>query len=506
MTTLRLILGDQLSHTISSLEGLDIQNDIVLMCELIEEATYVKHHKKKIALFFSAMRHFAEELQHKNINVLYKKLNDIDNQGSFEKQVSMVINHYKITNVIVTEPGEHRILSQFQNWSKTLGINVDIRDDNRFICSINHFKSWAKNRKTLRLEQFYRQQRQSNNILMQGNMPVGNEWNFDKENRKKAPECINIIPALTFQPDKITQEVIDLVNYNFSDHLGDLEPFNFAINRTQALQQLNHFIQHRLAQFGDYQDAMLHDEPDMFHSLLSPYLNIGLLNPRECISAAEQAYLADKAPINSVEAFIRQILGWREFVRGIYWLLMPDYESNNFFNANNQLPDFFWTGNTEMNCIKQSIKATFKHANAHHIQRLMVLGNFLLLTEASPNAVNEWYMIVYADAIQWVELPNVTGMALFADGGVFASKPYIASGAYINKMSNYCTHCRFNVKQKTGDDACPFNYLYWNFLIKNRSLLSCNNRMSLIYKVLDRFSQDIKSSMSQKAQQYLENL
>ena len=296
--------------------------------------------------------------------------------------------------------------------------------------------------------------------------------------------------------------VLDMAN----NHFGDLEPFYFAVTRQQALSALQQFISQRLHNFGDYQDAMLQDEPWMFHSHLSFYLNCGLLLPMECVRAAEQAYYDDLAPLNAVEGFVRQIIGWREYVRGIYWLKMPAYASANALGAKRPLPPLFWTGDTPMNCLKQCVKETRQHAYAHHIQRLMVLGNFALLAGLDPDAVNEWYTIVYADAYQWVELPNVTGMILFADGGVVSSKPYAASGAYINKMSNYCKGCRYQVSKKNGPDACPFNYLYWDFLLRNRQQLRSNHRLGMIYKTLERMSQEKIQAITDDSQAFFNAL
>ena len=306
--------------------------------------------------------------------------------------------------------------------------------------------------------------------------------------------------------DKVTREVIDLVSARFADHFGDLEPFYLAVTRKQALQVLEQFIQQRLPYFGDYQDAMIEGEPWMYHSHLSFYLNCGLLLPMECVRAAEQAYYQGKAPLNAVEGFIRQIIGWREFVRGIYWLTMPKYADKNFFSATRDLPEFYWGGNTKMNCLQQCVSETRAHAYAHHIQRLMVLGNFALLAGISPKHVNEWFLIVYADAYEWVELPNVTGMALFADGGYLASKPYAAGGAYINKMSNYCRQCQYKVSKKNGPDACPFNYLYWHFLIQHREKLQSNPRIAMMYQTYDRMDENKKAHIHSDSELFLNNL
>ena len=487
MTTLRLILGDQLSHSISSLEGYEKDSDVIFMCEVVEEATYVKHHKKKIAFLFSAMRHFAQELEEQGYNIVYTKLDDPDNAGSFTKELKRAIQKYQPTNLIVTQPGEYRVWHMMQSWEDIFGMPVDIRPDTRFLCSQEEFSGWTKDRKQLRMEYFYREMRRKYDILMDGDAPIGGQWNYDSENRKPPKKGLDVPKTYTSAPDDITQEVLDLVSSRFSGHFGDLEPFHFAVTRGQALTALQQFIEQRLMSFGDYQDAMIEGEPWMYHSHLSFYLNCGLLLPMECIHAAEKAYHAGQAPLNAIEGFIRQILGWREYVRGIYWLKMPDYANQNFFNATIPLPDFYWTANTEMNCLKQCVQETKENAYAHHIQRLMVLGNFALLAGINPAHVNEWFMIVYADAYEWVELPNVSGMILFADGGYLASKPYAAGGSYINKMSDYCKNCRYKVTQKNGEDACPFNYLYWDFLDRNRDKLRDNHRIGMMYKTLTFF-------------------
>lgn len=486
MTTLRLILGDQLSTQISSLSDCDKDHDLIWMCEVWDEATYVKHHKKKIAFIFSAMRHFARELRDAGYNVHYTKLDDTDNAGCFTGEVTRAIKAHDIDQVVVTQPSEYRVLQDLQS----LKVDLEIREDDRFLCTPQAFADWADGRKQLRMEYFYREMRKTHNILMDGDQPEGGEWNYDSENRKPPKDGLTIPATYTAQIDDLTREVMDLVADRFDDHFGDLTPFYFAVTRDQALTALDKFIQERLVNFGDYQDAMVEGEAWMYHSHLSFYINCGLLLPLECVKKAQQAYYDGNAPLNAVEGFIRQIIGWREYVRGIYWLKMPDYARENFLNAQRPLPALYWGGQTQMNCLKQCVKETKENAYAHHIQRLMVLGNFALIAGLSPDEVNAWFMIVYADAYQWVELPNVTGMILFADGGALGSKPYAASGAYINKMSDYCKNCRYKVSKKNGPDACPFNYLYWDFLIRNHDHLRGNHRLGMIYKTLERMGEE----------------
>lgn len=506
MGALRLILGDQLSHDISSLQGCAPERDVILMCEVRAEATYVKHHQKKIAFVFSAMRHFGNELRQKGYRVDYVKLDDADNTGSFEGEVKRAVERHDPDTIIVTFPGEYRVLKDIRGWRRALDVEVEIRPDDRFLCSPEEFRAWADGRKQLRMEFFYRDMRRKHDILMHEGEPEGGRWNYDVENRKPPESGLKLPQSYKAKVDPATREVIKLVFEQFCDHFGDLEPFHFAVTRGQALYALQKFIDERLARFGDYQDAMVEGEPWMYHSHLSLYLNCGLLDPLEIVRKTEQAYYDGRAPLNAVEGFIRQIIGWREFVRGIYWLKMPQYANENFFKAKRKLPQLFWGGETHMNCLRQCVKETNENAYAHHIQRLMVLGNFALLAGVDPKAVNEWYLIVYADAYEWVEMPNVTGMILFADGGVLSSKPYAAGGNYINKMSNYCEKCFYSVSKKNGTGACPFNYLYWDFLIRNKDKLRNNPRLSLVYASVSRMGKEKAKAIQEDAERFLKTL
>jgi len=505
MSALRVILGDQLNQGISSLSDVDKEKDIILICEVWDEATSVKHHKKKIAFLFSAMRHFAEELREVGYTVTYVKLDDDNNTGSFVGEIERAKEAHDPDKVVITEPSEYRVLQMFRSLS--LDIPIDIRPDDRFLCTHQEFADWAKGRKQLRMEYFYREIRKKFGILLTGdNDPEGGQWNYDSENRKPPKEGLSVPDTYLSKPDAISQEVIDLVAEKFPDHFGDLDPFYFAVTREQALEALEKFIDERLVNFGDYQDAMVQGEPWMYHSHISFYINCGLLLPLECAQAAEQAYHNDRAPLNAVEGFIRQIIGWREYVRGIYWLKMPDYEVENFLNAKRALPDLYWGGPTKMNCLSQCVKETKENAYAHHIQRLMVLGNFALIAGLNPDEVNEWFLIVYADAYQWVELPNVTGMILFADGGVLASKPYAASASYINKMSDYCKGCSYKVSKKNGPEACPFNYLYWDFMIRNKSQLKKNPRLGMSYRTLERMGPEKEKAVKEDSTRFFKTL
>ena len=506
MAALRLILGDQLNEQISSLSDCDKQNDVVLIAEVREEATYVKHHKKKIVLLFSAMRHFANQLRDANFNVAYRYYDDEDNQGSLLNEVKLALQRHNLQHVVVTFPGEYRLLKSMQQWEQVLGVSVEIRPDDRFISTPEQFSKWADGRKQWRMEYFYRDMRRQTGLLMEGDQPIGGKWNFDHDNRKSMPSDVQPPKPYTVEPDETTQAVMKLVENTFPDHMGKATDFSYAVTRLQALEVAKQFIDQRLPNFGDYQDAMREGDVWLFHSHLSFYLNSGLLLPLEVMQMAEQAYFDNAAPLNAVEGFIRQILGWREYVRGFYWHCMPTLQHDNYFEHTRALPEFFWTAHTNMNCMRQCISDTKQHAYAHHIQRLMVIGNFSLLAGLDPVAVNEWYLLVYADAYEWVEMPNVSGMILFADGGKLASKPYVASGQYINRMSDYCKNCGYSVSKKTGPKACPFNYLYWDFLIKHQDKLAKNPRMALIYKSLGRMSEDNVAAMQEQAQALLSKL
>ena len=504
--SLVLLLGDQLTPSLSSLAAAECGRGVVLMVEVVEEATYVRHHKKKISFLFSAMRHFAEVLEGEGWQVDYVKLDDPDNRGSFTGELKRAIARHDPERVVITEPGEWRVRAAVESWSERFGLPVEILEDDRFLCSRTEFADWAEGRKQLRMEFFYREMRRKSGLLMDGEAPEGGRWNFDAENRKPAKTDLFMPKPAHSEPDETTREVLDLVAQRFPDHFGDLEPFWFAVTAEGAEAALAHFLQNALPSFGDYQDAMLADERFLYHSVLSLYINAGLLDPLEVCRRVEAEYRAGRAPLNAAEGFIRQIIGWREYVRGIYWLKMPDYVHENFFEAGRPLPDFYWTAETEMACIRAAVTQTKEEAYAHHIQRLMVTGNFALLAGIDPKAVHEWYLAVYADAYEWVEAPNTLGMALFADGGLLGSKPYAASGNYINKMSDYCSGCAYDVKRKTGEGACPFNALYWDFLARNEDKLRGNPRLAQIYRTWDRMADDKRADYRKSATAFLETL
>jgi deoxyribodipyrimidine photolyase-related protein len=501
-----VILGDQLSPRIAALRGADRSRDVVLLAEVRDEATYVRHHKKKIAFVFSAMRHFARELEEDGWTVEYVQFDHDDNRGSIAGEIERALSRLDFGSVVVTEPGEWRLSRALEALDKCLPVSIRVLDDDRFLCSTKEFSEWAEGRKQLRMEHFYRKMRRKTGLLMDGDEPAGGRWNYDSENRKPARKDLDFLGPRRFRPDDVTSEVLQLVERRFSDHFGSLEPFWFGVTHDAAEAAFDHFLETSLHFFGDYQDAMLRDERFLFHAVISLYINVGLLDPLDACRRVDDAYRRHRVPLNAAEGFIRQIIGWREYVRGIYWLRMPDYAESNYFGHDRALPDFYWTGETNMACLRACIAQTRDEAYAHHIQRLMVTGNFAMLAGIDPKAVHEWYLAVYADAYEWVELPNTIGMSQFADGGLLASKPYAASGNYINRMSDYCSGCRYKVRQKTGPDACPFNYLYWGFLDRHRGKLAANPRLAPVYRTWDRMDLDRKNVVRADACRFLANL
>ncbi len=481
MVKLVLVLGDQLSPGLSALRAADRAVDIVVMAEVLAEASYVPHHPKKIAFCFAAMRKFAIWLTGQGWIVAYTRLDDPDNTGSIVGELIRRAAGFGAAQVLATEPGEFRLITALQDCP----IPVHQVADDRFIASHALFEGWAEGRKQLRMEYFYRDMRRLTGLLMEGDQPAGGQWNYDHDNRKSV-RAITFTGPLQFVPDKIVQEVLDLVASRFGENFGDLTPFWFATDADQAQAQLDHWLIHGLPQYGDFQDAMLAGAPFMYHALVSFYINAGLLDPLDVCRRAEAEWQAGRAPLNAVEGFIRQIIGWREYMRGIYFLSGPDYVHRNALGHSATLPALFWGAPTKMTCVGAVVAQTREHAYAHHIQRLMITGNFALLAGIDPYQVHEWYLAVYADAYEWVEAPNVIGMSQFADGGLLGSKPYVSSGNYIDKMSDYCKSCAYKVKDKTGPDACPFNTLYWHFLDRHRDRFAANPRMGNMYGTWDR--------------------
>ena len=502
--TLCFVLGDQLSIDTPSIQSLKPDKSVVLMAEVKMESTKVPSHKVRTTFFLSAMRHFAEELRAKGYQVDYIALDDPDNTHTLAGELAREIKRYKPQRVVLTQPGEYSVQHQLITKLTALGSEFEIKEDTHFLSTKADFQQYAQGRKQLRMEFFYREMRKRYDILMESGQPTGGQWNFDAKNRgafgKKGPQQI---PAYyRSSPDATTQNVMALVQTHLPDNPGYLERFDWPVTRSEALKTLEHFIDYLLPKFGQYQDAMWTDEPYLYHSRLSAALNVKLLNSMEVIHAAEQAYRQGNVPIEAAEGFIRQVLGWREYTRGLYWYRMPQYLDDNFFEAAEHLPAFFWTGNTTLNCLKETINQTLEYGYAHHIQRLMVTGLFCLLLGAKPVEVHAWYLGVYLDAIEWVELPNTLGMSQFVDGGVLASKPYVATGKYIQRMSNYCTGCQFDPAESTGQNACPFTTFYWDFLDRHEDKLKTNQRMSLQLRNLKRLDEAKRTLVKSQAAEY----
>ncbi|MCK0167527.1 cryptochrome/photolyase family protein [Jannaschia sp. S6380] len=481
-----LVLGDQLSDDLSALREGDSARDVVVMAEVQAETDYVPHHPKKIAFLFAAMRKHAAHLREIGWQVRYTTLDDPENTQSIPGELLRAADATGAQEAIGTEPGEFRLIAALEDGP----LPVHLFPDDRFLCGHAEFDAWAEGRKELRMEWFYREMRRKTGLMMEGDKPAGGRWNYDQENRKPPPKGLSCDGPLRHDSDDVTRDVLALVRDRFGNRYGSLDGFWFATDRTGALAALDHFIGQSLPHFGDYQDAMVKGQPFLHHAILSVYMNAGLLGWREVCEAAEAAWKAGDVPINAAEGFIRQIIGWREYIRGIYFREGPDYTLRNVLGADRDLPEFYWSGDTDMRCMNECITATMEEAYAHHIQRLMVTGNFALLAGIDPHQVHEWYLVVYADAYEWVESPNVIGMSQFADGGVVGSKPYVSGGNYINRMSDYCKSCSYVVSRKAGEDACPFNLLYWNFLDRHRDRFERNPRMAQMYRTWDRMDDD----------------
>jgi deoxyribodipyrimidine photolyase-related protein len=496
-----LVLGDQLTHDNPALVGIDPRTDRVLMIEAAGEATHVWSHKARIAIFLAAMRHFAAELAAKRIPLDYVRLGDSE-EPDLGARLAARLAQLRPAHVLVCEPGEYRVLAAVQDTCRRAGVPLQIRADTHFLCSRAEFEDWARGRKHLLMEFFYREMRKRHGVLMEGTKPAGGAWNFDKENRagfgKSGPGPIP--PRRRFAPDRITREVLAEVESRFRGHPGSLAQFDWPVTRTDALAALEDFVVNRLAQFGRFQDAMWTGMPFGWHAQLSAALNLKLLDPREVIGAAVDEYRRRRLPIASVEGFVRQVLGWREFIRGVYWLEMPGLAAANHFGHERALPKWYWTGATRMNCMRETVGQTLAYGYAHHIQRLMVTGNFGLLAEVKPQAVCDWYLAVYVDAVEWAELPNTAGMALYANAGRFTSKPYVASGAYIKRMSNYCDGCRYRPEARHGEKACPFTTLYWDFLDRKRDVLAANQRTALMVRNLGRIDASERRAVRRAAE------
>lgn len=503
--TLAVVLGDQLDHDSAALRGLDPDRDAVLMMEVEDESRHVPSHKQRTVLFLSAMRHFALELMDRGLRVRYVRLDMPGNSQSFDGEVRRAAELLSPERVVLVRPGEHRVTAMAEAWAEDLDAEVDILEDDHFLCSRERFGAWAEGRKELTLEYFYREMRRELGVLLtEEGKPVGAAWNFDKDNRERFKVTPRPPTPYRARPDEVTREVMALVERRMGDLPGRLESFHWPVTRAEALRALRKFIDERLPRFGKYQDAMWTEQRVLYHSAISPALNLKLLRPREVYEAAVEAHEAGKAPLNSVEGFVRQVIGWREFIRGVYEFEGENYGDRNSLGQEGALPEFYWTGETDMHCLADSLGQVLDEGYGHHIQRLMVTGNFALISGVSPRAITDWYLGMYVDAVDWVTTPNTLGMAMHADGredgkGVVGTKPYAASGKYIQRMSNYCEHCRYDPGKREGEDACPFGVFYWDFLIRNRERFAKNQRMAMILKNVDRIDKDTRTALTVSA-------
>jgi deoxyribodipyrimidine photolyase-related protein len=501
-----IVLGDQLDAHSAALDDFDPVTDALWMAEVREESTHVWSHQARTALFLAAMRHFRDAQESAGRRLIYRSLDDPENRGSLPAELDAALQVHRPTELQVVEPGDQRVRQGLEQTAKSRRVPLTVLPDRHFLASRQEFDAHADGRKQLRMEFFYRDMRRRYNILLDDDgEPLGGAWNFDADNRSSFGKAgPGLVPRpIGFAPDAITRDILDLVRKSFADHPGRLTHFDWPVTPADARQALDDFLAHRLPLFGQYQDAMWTGEPYLYHARLSAALNLKLLDPREVIRAAERAYHEGHAPLAAVEGFIRQILGWREYVRGIYHRFMPGYVDRNALKATGALPAFYWTGDTEMNCLRQAIGQTLDYGYAHHIQRLMVTGLYALLRGVHPKAVHEWYLAVYVDAVEWVELPNTLGMSQFADGGVMASKPYAASGKYIDRMSNFCRGCRYDPAKSTGPDACPFTTLYWDFLMRHERTLAGNPRIVMQVRNLGRLGAEEKRAIRRRAEEHI---
>ena len=505
--TLRLILGDQLNSNHSWFLNSEEHFTYVMM-EIRTETDYTLHHIQKVAGIFAAMRNFSEELKAKNHKVIYIHLNDKDNLNSFEDNIQYLISKLNFTHFEYQLPDEFRVDQQLKKLCQSISITSNAVDSEHFFTSREELGNFFEGKKTLLMESFYRALRKKQNVLMEGDKPVTGQWNYDSDNRKKLPKDHKPTAPLIFNND-VTKIVQEIKTTNIKT-IGTMDASNFLwpINRAQSLQLLDFFVTECLSLFGSYQDAMTPNEWSMYHSRLSFSMNLKMISPKEVINRAIAEWRKRPTEIeyNQLEGFVRQIIGWREYMRGIYWLKMPDYASMNFFNNQEKLPDWFWTGKTKMNCLKDAINQSLNYAYAHHIQRLMITGNFALLAGIHPDEVDAWYLGIYIDAFEWVEITNTRGMSQFADGGIVGTKPYVSSAAYIDKMSHYCGSCYYKKALKTGEKACPFNSLYWNFYDKHEDKLAKNPRIGMMYNVWRKMKQEDKTAILEQANYYLKNI
>ena len=505
MKTLRLILGDQLNAQ-HSWYATTSETTIYCMFEMRQETDYVKHHIQKVVGFFAAMRDFSKQLEAQGHKVVYLSLDATTNLHNLEGNLKEIIGSKGIETFEYQSPDEYRLDSQLKSICNTLSIPFTEVDTEHFYTSRDELSVSYEGKKQFLMERFYRYMRKKHHILMEGVQPEGGEWNYDKSNRNKWKGSPEVPPFLDFKNP--VKDILKTIKTSGIKTIGRFEStsFSYPINRVQSLEQLDYFNQNLLVHFGDYQDALHNDEVYLFHSRLSFAMNLKLISPKEIVDSVLVHYRAntEEISISQVEGFIRQVIGWREYMRGMYWAQMPEYKTLNTLDNHHAIPDFFWTGDTKMNCLSKTINNSLDNAYAHHIQRLMITGNYLLLTQTNPDEVDDWYLGIYIDALEWVQLPNTRGMSQFADGGLIATKPYVSSGSYINKMSNYCSDCQYNVKERLGENACPFNSLYWNFLDDKRPQLATNHRMKMMYSVLNKFSTDELIAMKLRASAIIE--
>jgi len=505
--TLRLVLGDQLNENHSWFQKVD-ENVVYVLMEVASETDYVTHHIQKVIGFFAAMRNFSKKLKSEGHTVVYIYLNDLTNQQTFAGNLGQLITENNFSTFEYQEPDEYRLDQLLQNFCATLSISFEMFDSEHFLSERSFLKEFFRGKKTFLMESFYRQMRKTHQILMEDTNPVGGKWNFDSDNRKKIPPNHVVSLPLLFTNDvsKIEAE-IQFANVKTIGNV-DAKNFLWPVNREQSLELLEFFVTHCLPFFGTFQDAMQQNQWSIYHSRLSFSLNTKMLSPREVIDAAVHSWEEQSTTIslNQLEGFVRQILGWREYMRGIYWAQMPEYSSLNFFEHSAKLPEWFWTGKTKMNCLSQAISQSLDFAYAHHIQRLMITGNFALLAGVHPDEVDRWYLGIYIDAIEWVEITNTRGMSQFADGGIVGTKPYISSATYIDKMSNYCGNCFYKKEVKIGEKACPFNSLYWNFYDQHETKLAKNPRIGMMYNIWRKMEQTQKTALLNQAAEYLDKI
>ena len=504
--TLRLILGDQLNHQHSWFQQVD-ENVVYVMMEVRSETDYVVHHIQKVVAFFQSMRLFVDELELKGHQVVYLKLDDSENKQSFTENIRWIFQKYEVESIEYQLPDEYRVDHELKSLSEALNLSVCVVDSEHFFTSRTEFAEFFTGKKQFLMESFYRYMRKKHDILMVAGQPEGNKWNFDSDNRKKIPANHSIIQPYLFHRD--VTEIVDMIQKTGVKTMGEIDEkqFIWPVTRNESLELLNFFVEYCLPYFGTFQDAMTLEAWSVYHSRISFAMNVKLISPKEVINKVIlHNRQNNEISLNQVEGFVRQILGWREYMRGIYWMHMPEYDSLNFFNHENKLPDWYWTGETKMKCLSHSIKQSLQFSYAHHIQRLMVTGNFALLAGIHPDEVDRWYLGIYIDASEWVEITNTRGMSQFADGGIVGTKPYVSSANYIDKMGSYCSKCLYNSKLKVGEKACPFNSLYWHFYARNEQLLRKNPRIGMAYVTLDKMQPQVKEELLKQAELYLSKI